>query len=61
MEWGNFWSSHLPHTPVDEALDNETMNPGEQVVTYIFLGMVVATWFVRYRELKYVVVYLAGF
>ncbi len=61
MEWGNFWSSHLPRTPVDEALDSETMNPGEQVVTYIFLGMVVPTWFVRYRELKNVVVYLAGF
>jgi hexokinase len=31
MEWGNFWSSHLPRTQADEALDNETMNPGEQV------------------------------
>ncbi|CAM6013081.1 unnamed protein product [Sphagnum balticum] len=45
MEWGNFWSSHLPRTPVDEALDNETMNPGEQgfekMISGMYLGDVV--------------------
>lgn len=35
MEWGNFWSSHLPRTDADEALDNESMNPGEQVLTKV--------------------------
>jgi hypothetical protein len=33
MEWGNFWSSHLPRTYVDELLDNESLNPGEYVTT----------------------------
>lgn len=33
MEWGNFWSSHLPRTSADEALDNESLNPGEYVRT----------------------------
>ncbi len=37
MEWGNFWSSHLPRTQADEALDNETMNPGEQVEWHLNL------------------------
>ena len=31
MEWGNFRSSHLPLTEYDEALDEESLNPGEQV------------------------------
>lgn len=31
MEWGNFRSSHLPLTEYDEALDTESLNPGEQV------------------------------
>lgn len=35
MEWGNFWSSHLPRTSADEALDNESLNPGEYVRTQI--------------------------
>ena len=38
MEWGNFRSSHLPLTEYDQALDAESLNPGEQVkilhVTY---------------------------
>jgi hexokinase len=45
MEWGNFWSSHLPRTQADEALDNETMNPGEQgfekMISGMYLGDVV--------------------
>lgn len=31
MEWGNFWSSHLPRTYYDELLDNESLHPGEYV------------------------------
>lgn len=31
MEWGNFKSSLLPLTEYDEALDFESLNPGEQV------------------------------
>jgi len=31
MEWGNFWSSHLPRTYFDELLDNESLHPGEYV------------------------------
>ena len=33
MEWGNFRSSHLPLTEYDQALDAESLNPGEQVKT----------------------------
>lgn len=32
MEWGNFRSSHLPITEFDQALDVESLNPGEQVL-----------------------------
>jgi len=31
MEWGGFWSSHLPRTYADEQLDNESINPGQAV------------------------------
>lgn len=31
MEWGNFWSSHLPRTPYDISLDDETQNRNDQV------------------------------
>ncbi|KAJ0030015.1 hypothetical protein Pint_13282 [Pistacia integerrima] len=31
MEWGNFRSSHLPLTEYDQALDVESLNPGEQM------------------------------
>lgn len=30
-EWGNFDSSCLPITEYDQALDEESLNPGEQV------------------------------
>ena len=31
MEWGNFWSSHLPRTSYDIDLDSESPNPNDQV------------------------------
>jgi hexokinase len=31
MEWGNFKSSHLVITEFDQALDEDSLNPGEQV------------------------------
>lgn len=33
MEWGNFRSSHLSLSEYDNALDAESLNPGEQVTT----------------------------
>lgn len=30
MEWGNFWSSHLPRTPYDADLDAGSPNPNDQ-------------------------------
>lgn len=34
MEWGNFRSSHLPLTQYDNAMDTDSLNPGEQVIAY---------------------------
>lgn len=31
MEWGNFWSSHLPRTSYDIDLDGDSPNPNDQV------------------------------
>lgn len=31
MEWGNFKSPHLPLTPFDVCLDDESSNPGSGV------------------------------
>ncbi|XP_052157821.1 hexokinase-8 isoform X1 [Oryza glaberrima] len=39
MEWGNFYSSHLPVTEYDEALDKESLNPGEQIYEKLTSGM----------------------
>ncbi|KAI3941377.1 hypothetical protein MKW98_001418 [Papaver atlanticum] len=39
MEWGNFWSSHLPVTEYDQALDQDSLNPGEQIFEKIISGM----------------------
>ncbi|KAI3954739.1 hypothetical protein MKW92_022436 [Papaver armeniacum] len=39
MEWGNFWSSHLPVTEYDQALDQESLNVGEQIFEKIISGM----------------------
>ncbi|GKD38636.1 hexokinase-1-like protein isoform X1, partial [Tanacetum coccineum] len=39
MEWGNFRSSHLPLTEYDNALDAESLNPGEQIFEKMISGM----------------------
>ncbi|XP_024533280.1 hexokinase-1 [Selaginella moellendorffii] len=39
MEWGNFWSSHLPKTKVDDDLDADSVNPGDQAFEKLFSGM----------------------
>ncbi|KAG6658383.1 hypothetical protein CIPAW_04G157100 [Carya illinoinensis] len=39
MEWGNFRSSHLPLTEYDQALDDDSLNPGEQIFEKIISGM----------------------
>ncbi|XP_061371256.1 hexokinase-1-like isoform X2 [Gastrolobium bilobum] len=39
MEWGNFCSSDLPLTEYDQALDAESLNPGEQIFEKIISGM----------------------
>eukprot|EP01018_Ginkgo_biloba_P026395 Gb_18025 [translate_table: standard] len=39
MEWGNFWSSHLPTTEFDEALDAESLNPGDHIFEKLMSGM----------------------
>ncbi|XP_010924444.1 hexokinase-2 isoform X2 [Elaeis guineensis] len=39
MEWGNFRSSHLPITEYDQALDAESLNPGEQIFEKLISGM----------------------
>jgi hexokinase len=31
MEWGNFWTSHLPRTPYDIELDEDSPNRTDQV------------------------------
>ena len=35
MEWGNFRSSHLPLTEYDQELDADSLNPGEQVKSFV--------------------------
>ncbi|KAL6845068.1 hypothetical protein ACP4OV_024563 [Aristida adscensionis] len=39
MEWGNFRSPHLPLTEFDQALDEESLNPGEQIYEKLISGM----------------------
>ncbi|XP_022755557.1 hexokinase-2-like [Durio zibethinus] len=39
IEWGNFRSSHLPLTKYDHALDDESLNPGEQIYEKVISGM----------------------
>ncbi|KAI7739947.1 hypothetical protein M8C21_029349 [Ambrosia artemisiifolia] len=38
-EWGNFRSSHLPLTEYDNALDSESLNPGQQMYEKMISGM----------------------
>ncbi|XP_071697076.1 hexokinase-3-like isoform X2 [Rutidosis leptorrhynchoides] len=39
MEWGNFWSSHLPRTPYDIDLDTDSQNPNDQGFEKMISGM----------------------
>ncbi|KAK7253092.1 hypothetical protein RIF29_37522 [Crotalaria pallida] len=39
MEWGNFWSSHLPRTVYDIDLDAESPNPNDQGFEKMISGM----------------------
>ncbi|KAK9102292.1 hypothetical protein Sjap_019546 [Stephania japonica] len=39
MEWGNFRSSHLPITEYDQALDADSLNPGDHIFEKIISGM----------------------
>ncbi|KAK9079408.1 hypothetical protein SSX86_001079 [Deinandra increscens subsp. villosa] len=39
MEWGNFWSSHLPRTSYDIDLDAESQNPNDQGFEKMISGM----------------------
>ncbi|XP_042412365.1 hexokinase-3-like isoform X2 [Zingiber officinale] len=45
MEWGNFWSSHLPRTDYDIALENECASRNDQgftkLISEIYLGEIV--------------------
>ncbi|XP_026410866.1 hexokinase-1-like [Papaver somniferum] len=36
MEWGNFWSSHLPVAEFDQALDQGSLNVGEQIFEILY-------------------------
>ncbi|KAI3881560.1 hypothetical protein MKW92_028307 [Papaver armeniacum] len=38
-EWGNFQSSHLPVTEYDQALDQDSLNVGEQIFEKVISGM----------------------
>lgn len=38
-EWGNFYSPCLPITEYDQALDEESLNPGEQIFEKLVSGM----------------------
>nr|XP_043613414.1 hexokinase-3 [Erigeron canadensis] len=39
MEWGNFWSSHLPRTSYDIDLDADSQNPNDQGFEKMISGM----------------------
>lgn len=39
MEWGDFYSAHLPITDVDLELDAVSVNPGEQPFEKLISGM----------------------
>uniref|UniRef100_A0ACD5VT47 Uncharacterized protein n=1 Tax=Avena sativa TaxID=4498 RepID=A0ACD5VT47_AVESA len=39
MEWGNYYSCHLPVSEYDQALDKESLNPGEQIYEKLTSGM----------------------
>ncbi|OAY48483.1 hexokinase-3 [Manihot esculenta] len=54
MEWGNFWSSHLPRTPYDIDLDAESPNPNDQgfekMISGMYLGDIVRRVILRMSQ-----------
>lgn len=45
MEWGNFWSSHLPRTSYDIDLDAESPNPNDQVGFFVSVIVLFVSFF----------------
>ncbi|URD80889.1 Hexokinase [Musa troglodytarum] len=56
MEWGNFWSSHLPRTSYDIALDDESPNRNDQgyekMISGMYLGEIVRRVLHRIAEVS---------
>ncbi|XP_050221829.1 hexokinase-3 [Mercurialis annua] len=54
MEWGNFWSSHLPRTTYDIDLDAESPNPYDQgfekMISGMYLGDIVRRVILRMAQ-----------
>nr|AHY84733.1 hexokinase [Manihot esculenta] len=54
MEWGNFWSSHLPRTTYDINLDAESPNPNDQgfekMISGLYLGEIVRRVILRMSQ-----------
>lgn len=54
MEWGNFWSSHLPRTSYDNDLDVASPNPNnqgfEKMISGMYLGDIVRRVLLRMSE-----------
>ncbi|CAN1751050.1 At1g50460 [Linum perenne] len=54
MEWGNFWSSHLPRTTYDNNLDSESPNPNDQgfekMISGMYLGDIVRRVLLKISE-----------
>ncbi|CAI9785762.1 unnamed protein product [Fraxinus pennsylvanica] len=54
MEWGNFWSAHLPRTSYDMDLDADSPNPYDQgfekMISGMYLGDIVRRVILRMSE-----------
>lgn len=54
MEWGNFWSSHLPRTQYDIEMDSESPNPNDQgfekMISGMYLGDIVRRVILRMSQ-----------
>ncbi|GAB4856007.1 Hexokinase-3 [Ancistrocladus abbreviatus] len=54
IEWGNFWSSHLPRTQYDIDLDAESPNPNDQgfekMISGMYLGEIVRRVMLRMSQ-----------
>ncbi|KAF3454269.1 hypothetical protein FNV43_RR04716 [Rhamnella rubrinervis] len=54
MEWGNFWSSHLPRSSYDIDLDADSPNPNDQgfekMISGMYLGDIVRRVILRMSE-----------